>query len=116
MAIDRAGAGDRGGAGRRLCHRSTGSNRINARPGNGRCKPRAETLNASALQPGRALACLDAVAGESTEAACEAKVFASPQSTAAAVAYTGAQLTLLADAQKFDPGLRRQLRRPPPRH
>jgi hypothetical protein len=64
---------------------------------------RAETLNASALQQGGALACLDTLAGESTEAACEAKVFASPQSTAAAVVYTGAQLTLLADAQKFDP-------------
>ena len=64
---------------------------------------RAETLNASALQQGGALACLDTLAGESTEAACEAKVFASPQSTAAAVVYTAAQLTLLADAQKFDP-------------
>lgn len=64
---------------------------------------RAETLNASALQQGGALACLDTLAGELTEAACEAKVFASPQSTAAAVVYTAAQLTLLSDAQKFDP-------------
>ncbi len=64
---------------------------------------RAESLNASALQQGGALACLNTLAGESTEAACEAKVFASPQSTAAAVVYTSAQLTLLADAQKFDP-------------
>jgi hypothetical protein len=60
---------------------------------------RSEVLNASALTPGSALACLSGGAGEATETACEASVFASPQSTAAAVAYVGARLTLLADAQ-----------------
>ncbi len=59
---------------------------------------RAELLNATALRPGSALACLGASAGEAAETACEATVFASPQSTAAAVAYIGARLTLLADA------------------
>ncbi len=59
---------------------------------------RAELLNATALRPGSALACLSASAGEAAETACEAAVFASPQSTAAAVTYVGARLTLLADA------------------
>lgn len=64
---------------------------------------RADALTASALQPGSALGCLDSVAGETVEAACEAKVFGSPQSAAAAVVYTGARLTLLADAQRLNP-------------
>jgi hypothetical protein len=66
-------------------------------------RARADALIASALRPGAALGCLDSIVGEATEAACEAKVFASPQSTAAAVVYTGARLTLLADAHRFDP-------------
>lgn len=63
---------------------------------------RTNALTSSALLPGSALGCLDSLAGEITEAACEANVFASPQSTAAAVAYVGARLALLADAQRFD--------------
>jgi hypothetical protein len=66
---------------------------------------RNDALTASALRPGVALACLDDLAGEATETACEAAVFVSPQSTAAAVAFTGARLTLLADAHRFDPAL-----------
>ena len=66
---------------------------------------RTELLNASALAPGSALACLSGGAGEAAETACEASVFASPQSTAAAVAYVGARLTLLADAQARVPAL-----------
>jgi hypothetical protein len=62
---------------------------------------RSVTLTATALAPGSPLSCLDAGAGETTEAACEAAIFGSPQSTAAAVAYVGARLTLIADAQRF---------------
>jgi hypothetical protein len=64
---------------------------------------RSEQLTHNALAPGSALACLDGGIGETTENACEAVVFASPQSTAAAVGYTAARLTLLADAQNLDP-------------
>jgi hypothetical protein len=70
---------------------------------------RSEILNASALVPGTALACLDGVAGDAAESACEAAVFASPQSTAAAVAYMSARLTLLADAEARDPALAQRL-------
>lgn len=62
---------------------------------------RSAQLNLSALAPGSALACLDGSAGEAAETACEAAVFVSPQSTAAAAAYVGARLTLLADAHVF---------------
>jgi hypothetical protein len=55
-------------------------------------------LNRIALTPGSVLACLDGGAGEAVENACEKKVFASAQSTAAAVAYLDARLKLLADA------------------
>jgi hypothetical protein len=41
-------------------------------------------------------ACLDELAGDSVEAACEKAVFASPESTAAAVSYTASQITKLA--------------------
>jgi hypothetical protein len=59
---------------------------------------RETALDRIALAPGSALACLDAGAGDAVEDACEKKVFASAQSTAAAVAYMGARLSLLADA------------------
>lgn len=45
-----------------------------------------------------ALACLDGLAGESVEAACEKALFASPDSVASAVSYTAAQVTRLAAA------------------
>jgi hypothetical protein len=64
---------------------------------------RGDRLTALALTPGSALACLDSGAGETAETACEAAVFASPQSTAAAVAYVGARLRLLADAKALEP-------------
>jgi hypothetical protein len=57
-------------------------------------------LDRMALTPGSALACLDAGAGDAVEDACEKKVFATAQSTAAAVRYMGARLSLLADAAK----------------
>ncbi len=58
-------------------------------------------LTAQALAPGSTLACLDGAVGETVENACEKTVFDNPQSTAAAVAYTAARLTLLADGLAF---------------
>jgi hypothetical protein len=54
-------------------------------------------LSMSAVVPGSALACLDGVAGEQIETACEKAVFADAQSAASAVAYVGARLSLLSD-------------------
>lgn len=61
-------------------------------------------LTTVAAAPGSALSCLDAGAGDTVEAACEARVFATPHSTAAAVAYIGARLSLLTDAAETQPG------------
>ncbi len=54
-------------------------------------------LSISAVAPGSSLACLDGVAGEQVENACEQAVFADAQSTARAVAYVSARLSLLSD-------------------
>jgi hypothetical protein len=62
---------------------------------------RAQELSSQVLIPGSPLACLDALVGESVEAACEKSLFASPATVAAASAYVGAQLTLLANATAF---------------
>ncbi len=62
---------------------------------------RATELTARAVAPGSALACLDASAGDAVETACEKAVFATPETTAAAVAYVSARLALLADAVQF---------------
>jgi hypothetical protein len=62
-------------------------------------------LSRIALAPGSALACLDGGAGETVENVCEKTVFASAQSTAAAVAYVDARLKLLASAAARDRGL-----------
>jgi hypothetical protein len=61
-------------------------------------------LSRIALAPGSALSCLDGGAGETVENVCEKTVFASAQSTAAAVAYMDARIKLLAAAAR-DPGL-----------
>ena len=50
---------------------------------------RAEQLSAQALAPGSPLACLDALAGQTIEAACEKAVFAAPASVATAISYVG---------------------------
>jgi hypothetical protein len=55
-------------------------------------------LDLSATAPGSALSCLDGLAGEEIENACERSVFADPQSAARAVGYISARLSLLADA------------------
>ena len=62
---------------------------------------RAFDLATRAFAPGSALGCLDANAGETVEAACEKAVFASPEATAAAVAYVAAQLSLLGSASEL---------------
>src|SRR5215468_5589693 len=59
---------------------------------------RAAELAARAVAPGSPLACLDAVAGDAVETACEKAVFASPATVAAAVSYVTARLALLSDA------------------
>jgi len=62
---------------------------------------RSAQLTGEAMAPGSTLACLDGAAGETVENACEKTVFAGPQSTAAAVAYMAARLTLLSDGLAF---------------
>lgn len=63
---------------------------------------RARELQAAALAPGSALACLDAPAGQITEG-CEQALFATPQSTAAAIALTSARVALLVDGARMAP-------------
>jgi hypothetical protein len=58
-------------------------------------------LTAGAIAPGSALSCLDELAGEAVEAACEKAVFASPESVASAVKYVSAQLALLDDGSAY---------------
>lgn len=57
-------------------------------------------LNLAATAPGSALSCLDGLAGEEIENACEKTLFADPQSAARAVGYISARLSLLADAAR----------------
>lgn len=59
-------------------------------------------LTTRAVMPGSALACLDAGAGELVEESCEKALFASPEATAASVAYVTAQLALLADGSTYE--------------
>ena len=61
---------------------------------------RASDLAARALAPGSALSCLDAIAGEVVEDACEKALVASPEATAAAVGYVAGQLALLGSASE----------------
>jgi hypothetical protein len=63
---------------------------------------RAFELAARALVPGSTLGCLDGIAGETAEVACEKALFASPEATAAAVSYVAIQLTLLASASDLE--------------
>ena len=66
-------------------------------------KSSALELATRALAPGSALPCLDAIAGDVVEDACEKAIFASPEATAAAVSYVAAQLSLLASAGDHAP-------------
>jgi len=65
---------------------------------------RAAELGAQALSPGSSLACLDALAGENVEAACEKALFAAPATVAAATSYVAARLALLADIVAYSKG------------
>jgi hypothetical protein len=58
-------------------------------------------LTIRAVAPKSALACLDAIAGEAVETACEKALFASPEVIAAATSYISARLTLLAQSSVF---------------
>jgi len=58
---------------------------------------RAAELTAESLAPGSPLACLDGLAGDDVEAACEKALFASPATVAGATTYVAARLSLLAD-------------------
>jgi hypothetical protein len=62
---------------------------------------RAEELTAHALAPGSALPCLDAVAGDDVETACEKSLFASAASVAVATSYVTARLALLSDITAY---------------
>lgn len=59
---------------------------------------RSAALTRATLAPGSALACLDGAIGETAGDACEKAVFASPGAVAAAVAYEGERLSILAAA------------------
>jgi hypothetical protein len=58
---------------------------------------RAAELNTQPLAPGSPLACLDGLAGENVETACEKALFAAPATVATATSYVAARLALLAD-------------------
>ncbi len=62
---------------------------------------RAAALMTRAIATGSALSCLDELAGEEVETACEKAVFASPQAVAGAVSYVTAKLGLLTDATRL---------------
>jgi hypothetical protein len=62
---------------------------------------RAQELTARTLAPGSPLACLDAVAGDNVDAACEKALFASAATVAAATSYAAARLELVADINAY---------------
>ena len=62
---------------------------------------RVAELTARTLAPGSPLACLDALAGEKVETACEKAIFASPESVASATSYVAARLALLTDITAY---------------
>ena len=58
-------------------------------------------LGLAATAAGSSLACLDGVAGEDVENACEKAIFADAQSAARAVTYVAARFSLLSDAVRY---------------
>jgi len=62
---------------------------------------RLAALLTRAVAPGSALSCLDELAGEAVEVACEKAVFASPEAVANAVTYITAKLAVLADGSEY---------------
>jgi hypothetical protein len=61
-------------------------------------------LAARAVAPRSPLACLDAIAGDAVETACEQALFATPEVVASALSYVSAKLSLLARGQEFANG------------
>jgi hypothetical protein len=62
---------------------------------------RAAELNVRALAPASPLACLDGLAGDNVESACERALFATPATVATATTYVAARLALLADITAY---------------
>ena len=62
---------------------------------------RAAELNVRALAPASPLACLDGLAGDNVETACERALFATPATVATATTYVAARLALLADITAY---------------
>ena len=62
---------------------------------------RAAQLTAQVLARSSPLACLDGMAGENVEAACEKALFAAPATVAAASSHVAARLTLLSDVVAY---------------
>ncbi|MGA7790681.1 MAG: hypothetical protein WCA56_21240 [Xanthobacteraceae bacterium] len=62
---------------------------------------RAAELNAESLAPGSPLACLNGLAGDKVEAACEKVLFAAPSTVASATSYVAARFSLLADMDAY---------------
>ena len=62
---------------------------------------RAAELNVRTLAPASPLACLDGLAGDNVEAACERALFATPATVATATTYVAARLALLADITAY---------------
>jgi hypothetical protein len=62
---------------------------------------RAAALLTRAVAPGSPLSCLNELAGDAVEAACEKAVFASPESVSAAVSYVTAEFGLLVDGAAY---------------
>jgi hypothetical protein len=60
-----------------------------------------DRLNALALAPGSPLACLNALAGDAVETACEKALFGLPASVAAASSYVAAQLSVLSNLVRY---------------
>jgi hypothetical protein len=58
-------------------------------------------LSAIAMTPGSPLACLEGRAGEPVDSPCEAVIFRTPETVAAATAYVEAKLSLLADGFEY---------------
>jgi hypothetical protein len=62
---------------------------------------RAQQLTAQSLALGSPLACLDGIASDTVQAACEKALFATPANVAAAIAYVTARFALLSDMADY---------------
>ena len=62
---------------------------------------RAQQLAAPAFAVGSPLACLDGIASDTVQAACEKAVFGSPANVAASIAYVTARFALLSDMADY---------------